>query len=128
MLEMLNDISSLIKKLNLRGFLYTSKYSPPYSFCLVFAPYLYSIIFDFISVFEFSIPIPILKKNMKTNMIKLVSVRFRSVFIPTPTLCSLFPNWMEKWVPLNLLYPFLEIDENYVRLMKSYQFFLSSKI
>ncbi len=73
----------MIKKLNLRGFLYAGKYSLSYSFHLVFAPYLYSIIFYLISVSEFSIPISIPKKNIKTNMIKLVSVRFRSVFIPT---------------------------------------------
>ncbi len=36
----------------------------------------------------FPIPIPIPKKNMKMNMVELVSVRIRSVFIPSSNMLS----------------------------------------
>ncbi len=61
------------------GFLYSDKFSWPYLCHFVFAPFSVSIIFDSIFVSGLFDS----EKNMKTKTIKMVSVRFRTVFIPT---------------------------------------------
>jgi hypothetical protein len=61
------------------GFLYSDKFLLPYSRRFVFAPFSVPIIFD--SVFVSGVSDS--ERIMKTKTIKMVSVRFRTVFIPT---------------------------------------------
>jgi hypothetical protein len=58
--------------------LYSDKFSLPYPRRFVFAPFSVSIIF--VSVFVSGVSDS--EKNMKTKTIKVVSVRFRTVFTP----------------------------------------------
>ena len=59
--------------------MYSDKFSLPYPRRFVFAPFSVSIIF--VSVFVSGVSDS--EKNMKTKTIKVVSVRFRTVFTPT---------------------------------------------
>jgi hypothetical protein len=65
------------------GFVYSDKFLLPHPRRFVFAPFSVSIIFDSVFVSGVSDSDSDSEKNMKTKTIKMVSVRFRTVFTPT---------------------------------------------
>ena len=69
-------------KAQFEGFLYSNKFSLPYPHRFVFAPFSVSIIFVSVFVSGVSDSDFNSEKNMETKTIKVVSVRFRTVFTP----------------------------------------------